>query len=413
MYYIRVYVLETRITIKSSFIYVYTFKYITIVEKMNRLIVGCSFGLTLLCLLNEVKGFTVPSTLQDTSFVSPDVVASGISETACSAAAERMNRILVPVSDEVSATETVGVSYVHWPASGKEKIGTPLVLVPGFDSSCLEYRRLGPKLAACGINVYAVDLLGWGYTQLDNVSSFSAQAKVEALASFCRIVSENSNGGQGICIGGASLGGAAAIEVSSAFPELCKGTILIDAQGFVDGVGPMASLPAPLAKLGIQVLKSVPLRNSANKMSYNDVETYATEDALKVGRLHCLRDGWDDALLSFMLSGGFSPSAKVPQIMSPTLVLWGQQDGILEKDFAYKFIENLPDGQLQFIEECGHVPHLEQPDETAKLISSFLTSDKFPAAKASIANNLPYPVGAAFFLPFLAQGLYNTLNGAQ
>jgi len=258
-----------------------------------------------------------------------------------------------------------------------------LVLVPGFDSSCLEYRRLGPKLAALGVDVYAVDLLGWGYTQLNDVASFSAQAKAEGLASFCRIVSEEKNGGNGICIGGASLGGAAAIVVSADQPDLCKGTVLIDAQGFVDGVGPMASLPVPLAKLGINVLKSVPLRNSANKMSYNDVETFATEDALKIGRLHCLRDGWNDALLSFMLSGGFTPSTKVPQIQSPALVLWGSQDGILEKSFADRFIEELPNGKLQYIDECGHVPHLEQADETASVILSFLTSDQFPEKEES------------------------------
>lgn len=355
----------------------------------NLLLVGTSYLLQ----NSNVNGFTIPSRLADGSFVRPDVVAAGIGEPACKDAADKMERILVPVSKDVSESGTVGISYVHWPAaSGKSKVGLPLVLVPGFDSSCLEYRRLGPKLAALGVDVYAVDLLGWGYTQLQDVVSFSAQAKAEGLASFCQIVSEEKNGGDGICIGGASLGGAAAIVVSADQPDLCKGTVLIDAQGFVDGVGPMASLPVPLAKLGINVLKSVPLRNSANKMSYNDVETFATEDALKVGRLHCLRDGWNDALLSFMLSGGFKPSTKVPKIQSPSLILWGQQDGILEKEFANRFLEELPNGQLQYIDDCGHVPHLEQADETASVILSFLTSDQFPTSKKEGGESLFAPL---------------------
>ena len=37
-------------------------------------------------------------------------------------------------------------------------------------------------------------------------------------------------------------------------------------------------------------------------------------------------------------------------------------------------MEELPNGQLRWIEECGHVPHLEQPEETADAIVSFLTS---------------------------------------
>ena len=174
------------------------------------------------------------------------------------------------------------------------------------------------------------------------------------------------------CIAGASLGGAAAIEVAASNPN-CQGLILLDAQGFVDGIGPMASMPKLVANLGVQVLKSVPLRSSANQMSYFDKETFATDEAVVVGRLHCLREGWSDALVSFMQSGGFAPSAKVPTIQSPALVLWGRQDGILDgSEFAVKFTETLPDAKLQWIEECGHVPHLEKPDDTAEAVTKFL-----------------------------------------
>lgn len=37
-------------------------------------------------------------------------------------------------------------------------------------------------------------------------------------------------------------------------------------------------------------------------------------------------------------------------------------------------MEELPNARLQWIEECGHVPHLEKPEETADAISSFVTS---------------------------------------
>lgn len=38
-----------------------------------------------------------------------------------------------------------------------------------------------------------------------------------------------------------------------------------------------------------------------------------------------------------MLSGGFSPSAKVATIEAPSLVLWGREDGILDgREFAPK-----------------------------------------------------------------------------
>eukprot|EP00956_Cyclotella_meneghiniana_P003291 scaffold3989_cov70-Cyclotella_meneghiniana.AAC.2 len=75
-------------------------------------------------------------------------------------------------------------------------------------------------------------------------------------------------------------------------------------------------------------------------MSYNDPETFATQDALNVGRLHCLRDGWEDGMLSFMQSGGFSPASK-------------------GEEFAYKFVESLPDSDLRWVEECDYALNRE------------------------------------------------------
>jgi pimeloyl-ACP methyl ester carboxylesterase len=340
------------------------------------------------------------STNADAVLVNPDM--TGITEEACIDTAARMQRTAVPVSPYIHPDGKVGISYAYWPAQGRRSKLPPVVLVHGFDSSCLEYRRLGSRLGERGVDTYAVDLLGWGFTQLEGVTSFSADAKIEALRSFLDTVVP----GKSFVLGGASLGGAAAIEAAAAAindetasSKKCEGLILLDAQGFVDGIGPMAAMPTPIAKLGVQVLKSNPLRSSANQMSYYDKKTYATDEAVVVGRVHCLRDGWSDALVSFMQSGGFSPSSKVPTIRAPSLILWGRQDGILDgAEFAPKFLESLPDARLQWIEECGHVPHLEQPDETADAILDFLQNTLVVTPNGKEAGNglqLDYKVGLA------------------
>ena len=343
--------------------------------------------------------------MTDLTFTTPDV--TGIEEQACIDAAKKMNRVAVPVPSDISPSGSVGISYINWPAAKGSKKGTPpVILIHGFDSSGLEYRRLGPKLAAKGIDVYAVDILGWGFTQYDGVTSFSAASKVKALESFVETMFGKDTP---FCIAGASLGGAAAIELAAVKQDVCAGVVLIDAQGFVDGVGPMQMLPKPLAKLGVGVLKSIPLRNSANQMSYFDKEKFATEEAQVIGRLHCLRDGWDDAMVSFMQSGGFTPSAKVPLIKSPSLILWGRQDGILEgKEYANKFVQTMPNARLQWIEECGHVPHLEQPEVTAEAIATFLESEISFKSNGQ-QESPPYVVGAGFFGALAVSGLLNLL----
>jgi len=155
---------------------------------------------------------SIANSLQDDlTFVKPDTLNDGqIQEQLCTDAANKMRRVMVPVSKEVTDTGYVGVSYIHFKAEKKTNT-LPLLLVHGFDSSALEYRRLGPQLAKLGIDVYCVDLLGWGYTQLEDVNSFSAQSKVDALKGFWKTVGNDGD----VVVGGASLGGAATIEVSN------------------------------------------------------------------------------------------------------------------------------------------------------------------------------------------------------
>ena len=42
---------------------------------------------------------------------------------------------------------------------------SPLVFLSSFDASCLEFRMLMPLLEAAGVEAYAVDLVGWGFTE--------------------------------------------------------------------------------------------------------------------------------------------------------------------------------------------------------------------------------------------------------
>lgn len=124
-------------------------------------------------------------------------------------------------------------------------------------------------------------------------------------------------------------------------------------------------------RFGVNVLKSWPLRMFANYIAYAD-KSFATWDAMLVGRLHCFVETWEDASVSFLKSGGFIVSEKVSRVQQETLVLWGRKDEILEPSTAERFQATLPRNQLQWIEDCGHVPHLEKASETADAILRFL-----------------------------------------
>jgi pimeloyl-ACP methyl ester carboxylesterase len=213
-----------------------------------------------------------------------------------------------------------------------------------------------------------VDLLGWGFTDAGDagIGDYSPEAKRAHLYAFWK-----QEIGRPITLVGASLGGAASIDFATAHPECVERLVLVDAQGFIEGLGPMGMFPRPIALAGVNILKSRPLRNTANQMAYCDRGTFATEDAMRVGQLHTFQPQWADATLSFMKSDGYKVAKRVREITQKTLVMWGRQDNILDPAYAERFAEEIPDSKLVWVEQCGHVAHLEQPKFMAQTLFDF------------------------------------------
>eukprot|EP01026_Neomeris_dumetosa_P066121 TRINITY_DN637_c1_g1_i2.p2 TRINITY_DN637_c1_g1~~TRINITY_DN637_c1_g1_i2.p2 ORF type:complete len:179 (-),score=21.88 TRINITY_DN637_c1_g1_i2:154-690(-) len=169
-----------------------------------------------------------------------------------------------------------------------------------------------------------------------------------------------------------SLGGATAIDFALNHPDCVEKLVLVDSQAYSDGIGMMSSAPKWLSMLGIKVLKSEWLRQSANKMAYHNTEQFASLDALNVGRLHTYIPTWEEANYAYMKSGGYSLSTQIPKIVQDTLVVWGENDEILDKQFAYRFEQDLQRCNLSIISDCGHCPHLEKPQQLAQLVKDFV-----------------------------------------
>jgi pimeloyl-ACP methyl ester carboxylesterase len=250
---------------------------------------------------------------------------SEITEPAAIAMAERYVRAPLRVpSLPVAALDTAFVPPAR-SSSGTAAAAAapPVVLLHGFDSSSLEMRRLLPLLET-EVEAHALDLVGWGFTDHSMFSTnpdlvLTPAQKAEHLHAYWR----TQLGGRPMALVGASLGGAVALDFALTYPEAVDRLILIDGQGFIDGIGPMASLPRPVAAAGVWVLRTKALRMAANKMAYHD-PAFATEDAMRVGRLHTHLGGWSDANVAWMRGGGYSLSARLSGVRQPvrSFCLW-------------------------------------------------------------------------------------------
>ncbi|KAK4536768.1 hypothetical protein CDCA_CDCA09G2793 [Cyanidium caldarium] len=281
---------------------------------------------------------------------------------------------------------TVRGSYVasaRWPLDDHR--APAIVLLHGFDSSVLEFRRLLPALERHlppRVRLCAVDVLGWGFGSYTRGLDYSSEGKREHLRQFlAQMLGIDRGDAAPITLAGASLGGAVMVDyvlnTRNLRPPLS--VVFLDAQVFLDG-GLFRYIVPPFDCLGIALLRSVWLRRLAIGYAFYDRARYATEDAVRVGRLHCLQHGWADAALAFLKSTGYSLSARMPEFAAlgiPTLVLWGEQDAILPaaknlRAFrgVYQLAGTSASLEVVTLSQCGHLPHLEKPDETAAAIAA-------------------------------------------
>ena len=56
----------------------------------------------------------------------------------------------------------------------------------------------------------------------------------------------------------------------------------------------------------------------------------------------------------------------------PTLVAWGESDGIVSPDYGRAYARLIPGARFATIANCGHHPEIERPEELAALIGSFV-----------------------------------------
>lgn len=63
---------------------------------------------------------------------------------------------------------------------------------------------------------------------------------------------------------------------------------------------------------------------------------------------------------------------KLDQITIPCLLIWGQNDTITPPFVGEEFKKLLPKAELFFIDQCGHAPMMEHPEQFNQILENFL-----------------------------------------
>ena len=241
--------------------------------------------------------------------------------------------------------------------------GPPVLLLHGFDSSFLEFRRLAPLLAS-GVQLFIPDLYGFGFCPRPSGGDYSPRGVLRHLEVLAREIGSRNPAPLGLI--GASMGGSVAVELARRLPDQVNRLLLLAPAGLT---GRPMPLPPLLDGLGVRFLALPGVRRGLCRTAFADPDAAVGAAELEIASLHLQSPGWADALRRFARSGGFA-GAGAPLPHQPITVLWGANDRILRAPQKRAALALLGE-RVRELDACGHLPHL---DQTASVAATWLDS---------------------------------------
>ena len=232
--------------------------------------------------------------------------------------------------------------------------GPPLLLLHGFDSSFLEFRRLAPLLADHH-QLLIPDLHGFGFTPRLSEGRFSPDEVINHLMAVLAARASRL-GPTPLGLIGASMGGAVALELARRCPGEFDRLMLLAPAGLS---GRPMPVPPGLDGFGAWFLSLAPIRRGLCRSAFAHPDQGVGPAELEIASLHLRTPGWGASLARFARSGGFA-GCGAPLPPQPITVLWGQEDRILrpaQKEAARALLGD----RLRELSDCGHLPHIDQP----------------------------------------------------
>ena len=259
--------------------------------------------------------------------------------------------------------------------------GSPLLLLHGFGDSCATWSAVLPRLARHH-RVIAPDLPGFGGSgplpdgpMLDVLVGAVADLR-EALGI----------AGPAAVIGN-SMGGAVALRLALDRPDLVSRLVLVDAAGLAVGVPlwwrllsvQLAPLSAVLAAGAGRLPGGLVERTAARiypRLTFHDAAACSAETRAAFARHY--RGAADvrrltvhgPRLVRSLADGRLLRDAV--RLRQPLLVVWGRSDRLIPVGDGVRVTRAVVDGRLCVIDECGHCPQLERPDDFLAAVEPFL-----------------------------------------
>jgi pimeloyl-ACP methyl ester carboxylesterase len=228
--------------------------------------------------------------------------------------------------------------------------------------------------------VLAPDLPGFGQSAAPSASYTPAwfAAWVEA---FQRQV-----GARRAVLLGNSLGGRVALESGLTHARSVRGLVLLTPspafrrlRQWVPAIRllrpELASVPFPVNhRLVVEAVRAMMSDPDRLPKPWYDA---AADEAVRVFRSRAHRVAFFAVARQIFVEDAWGRNGfwdRLPGLQPPALFLWGDRDRLVPSSFARHVSDALPEAASIVLEDSGHVPQFEHPEETMRLVRAFLST---------------------------------------
>ena len=260
----------------------------------------------------------------------------------------------------------------------------PLILIHGFGASIEHWRNNIPALAQQH-TVYALDLLGFGASRKAD-TDYSAALWTEQIHDFWQTFI-----GVPVVLVGNSIGSLVCLNATAAYPEMVEGLVMLSLpdvsvredmlpkafRPIVTAIENLFASPLLIKNLLKIVRRPIIIRKWAGVAYPNNAAI--TDELVEILSSPAYDEGSEQTLFRLSRSvrkASFAQSARVllPQITVPMLLIWGLQDKMIPPKQARAIAKLNSRIELVELENVGHCPHDEYPEQFNSLLLDWLKS---------------------------------------
>ena len=236
--------------------------------------------------------------------------------------------------------------------------GETVLCLHGFGANKDNWPRMAKSLTG-SYRVVAPDLPGFGESSQNWEKTYGADDQVKRLHGFVEQL-----GLKRFHLVGNSMGGLISARYTLAHPDR------VVTLGLFNAAGVTSPEPSELQKLIKQGRNALLVRSPEDFAALMDFVFVDPPPVPGSILRHLAREAmshrpFNEKVLKDLIGDHRGLEPDLPQIKAPTLILWGDRDRVIHVSATKVLAAGLPNSFTVILKDCGHLPMIERPEETA------------------------------------------------